>query len=43
VPSITGAGWNTFLRLHSPLEPWFDKPWCSEEIERVNQDPVLTW
>jgi hypothetical protein len=26
-------GWNTILRLYSPIEPWFDKTWLPGEIE----------
>jgi hypothetical protein len=29
-------GWNTLLRLYSPLEPFFDKSWRPSEIELVN-------
>jgi hypothetical protein len=28
-----GKGWNTILRLYSPLKPWFDKAWSPGEIE----------
>ena len=37
VQTIPGKGWNTLLRLYSPLEPWFDKTWRPGEIEEVNQ------
>jgi hypothetical protein len=33
VQTIPGKGWNTILRLYSPLEPWFDKTWRPGEIE----------
>jgi len=33
--TIPGKGWNTILRLYSPLEPWFDKSWRPGEIELV--------
>jgi hypothetical protein len=33
VQTIPGKGWNTILRLYSPLEPWFDKTWSPGEIE----------
>ncbi|RVI87936.1 DUF1254 domain-containing protein [Sinorhizobium medicae] len=29
-------GWNTLLRLYSPLEPFFTKEWRPSEIELVN-------
>ena len=29
-------GWNTLLRLYSPLEPFFTKTWRPSEIELVN-------
>jgi hypothetical protein len=33
VQTIPGKGWNTILRLYSPLEPWFAKTWRPGEIE----------
>ena len=30
-----GKGWNTILRLYSPLEPFFTKQWRPSEIELV--------
>jgi len=33
--TIPGKGWNTILRMYSPLEPWFDKTWRPGEIEMV--------
>lgn len=33
VQTIPGKGWNTILRLYSPLEPWFDQTWRPGEIE----------
>ena len=30
-----GKGWNTLLRLYSPLEPFFTKQWRPSEIELV--------
>jgi hypothetical protein len=33
VQTIPGNGWNTILRLYSPLEPWFNKTWRPGEIE----------
>jgi hypothetical protein len=33
VQTVPGKGWNTILRLYSPLEPWFDKTWRPGEIE----------
>ena len=35
VQTIPGKGWNTLLRLYSPLEPWFNKTWRPGEIEPV--------
>jgi len=35
VQTIPGKGWNTLLRLYSPLEAWFDKTWKPSEIELV--------
>ena len=36
IQTVPGKGWNTILRLYSPLEPWFDKTWRPGEIELVN-------
>jgi hypothetical protein len=33
VQTVPGNGWNTILRLYSPLEPWFNKTWRPGEIE----------
>jgi hypothetical protein len=33
---MSGKGWNTILRLYSPLESFFDKSWRPSEIELVN-------
>jgi hypothetical protein len=33
VQSIPGKGWFMILRLHGPLEPWFNKNWRPGEIE----------
>lgn len=35
VQTVPGKGWNTILRLYSPLEPWFNKIWRPGEIELV--------
>jgi len=35
IQTVHGNGWNTILRLYSPLEPWFDKTWRPGEIEMV--------
>lgn len=35
IQTVPGKGWNTILRLYSPLEPWFDKSWRPDEIELV--------
>ena len=32
---MPGKGWNTILRLYSPLEPFFTKEWRPSEIELV--------
>jgi hypothetical protein len=36
IQTVPGKGWNTLLRLYSPLEPFFTKEWRPSEI-----DPVL--
>ena len=33
IQTIPVKGWNTILRLYSPLEPWFNKIWRPGEIE----------
>jgi hypothetical protein len=33
IQTIPGKGWNTLMRLYSPLEPWFKKTWRPGEIE----------
>jgi hypothetical protein len=35
VQTVPGKGWNTILRLYSPLEPFFLKAWRPSEIELV--------
>ena len=36
IQTMPGKGWNTILRLHNPLESFFDKSWRPSEIELVN-------
>jgi hypothetical protein len=33
--ALATKGWNTLLRLYSPLDPWFDETWRPGEIELV--------
>ena len=33
IQTAPGKGWNTLLRLYSPLEPFFSKQWRPSEIE----------
>ena len=35
IQTVPGKGWNTILRLYSPLEPFFTKEWKPGEIELV--------
>ena len=35
IQTIPGKGWWIYLRLNSPLEPWFDQSWRPVEIELV--------
>ena len=35
IQTTPGKGWNTLLRLYSPLEPFFTKEWRPSEIELV--------
>jgi hypothetical protein len=35
IQTVPGKGWNTILRLYSPLEPFFLKTWRPSEIELV--------
>jgi hypothetical protein len=36
VQTMPGKGWNSLLRLYSPLEPWFDKTWKPGDFEPVD-------
>ena len=36
IQTMPGKGWNTILRLYSPLEPFFTKEWRPSEIQLVN-------
>ena len=36
IETVPGKGWFCWLRLYSPLEPWFDKTWRPGEIELVD-------
>ncbi len=35
IQTVPGKGWNTLLRLYSPLQPFLDKSWRPSEIELV--------
>jgi hypothetical protein len=35
IQTVPGKGWNTLLRLYSPLEPFFTKQWRPSEFELV--------
>jgi hypothetical protein len=35
IQTVPGKGWFTWLRLYSPLQPFFDKTWRPSEIELV--------
>lgn len=35
IQTVPGKGWNTILRLYSPLEPFFTKTWRPSEIALV--------
>ena len=35
IQTVPGKGWNTILRLYSPLEPFFLRTWRPSEIELV--------
>jgi len=37
IQTVPGKSWFVILRLYGPLEPWFDKTWRPEEIERVSK------
>ena len=37
IQTMPGKGWNTILRLYSPLESFFDKSWRPSEIELVKR------
>ncbi|GAA1416514.1 DUF1214 domain-containing protein [Catellatospora coxensis] len=35
IPTVPGKHWFTVLRLHGPLQPWYDQTWRPGEIERT--------
>ena len=35
IQTVPGKGWNMLVRLHGPLQPWFDKACKLSEIEFV--------
>ena len=35
VQTMPGQGYNVLLRLHGPLEPWFDRSWKPGDFQRV--------
>ena len=35
IQTVPDKGWNTILRLYSPLEAWFNKTWRPGEIEEI--------
>ena len=35
IQTVPGKGWNTILRLYSPLEPFYDKTWMPGDPELV--------
>jgi hypothetical protein len=35
IQTALDRGWNTLLRLYSPLQPFFDKTWRPGEFEEV--------
>ena len=37
IQTVPGKSWFAILRLYGPLEPWFDKTWRPEQIERVSK------
>ena len=36
IQTVPGKGWFTMLRLHGPLEPWFEKTWRPGNIVRTD-------
>jgi hypothetical protein len=37
IQTFPGKGWNTIVRLYSPLEPFFTKSWRPGEIEEMGE------
>lgn len=35
IATVPDKGWFTLIRLHGPLEPWFDKSWKPGDFELV--------
>ncbi len=35
IQTVPGKSWYAILRLYGPLEPWFEKTWIPNDIERL--------
>ncbi|GIG02134.1 DUF1254 domain-containing protein [Catellatospora citrea] len=35
IQTVPGKHWFTMLRLHGPLQPWYDQTWRPSEVERT--------
>jgi hypothetical protein len=35
IPTVPGKGWFTYLRLYAPTEPYFERSWKLNDIEKV--------
>ena len=36
IPTVPGKGWFAYFRLFAPTEPYFDKTWKLNDIEKVH-------
>jgi hypothetical protein len=35
IQTVAGKGWFVVLRLYGPLEPWFERTWKPNDVERI--------
>jgi hypothetical protein len=40
IKTIPGEGWEILVRLYGPLEPYFDKTWKPDDIEKVDLSAI---
>jgi hypothetical protein len=35
IQTVPGKSWFTVIRLYGPLEPWFDKTWRPDDVQKI--------